>query len=416
MNATTKIGRDILNGPPDPVEVADTTTQKIGIRLISSLAEIEDLRALWTSWRNHPNADIDFYLTICRARTDFVRPYILVVDRNGSPEAMIIGRIEHRRLECKVGYKTVFRPKARVINFIYEGILGDLLPDASAIVVDMIMSSLRCGEADLAFFSLLRADSAIHEAAIRVPRFLSRDYSPPQQTHRSTTLRRNAEMFRALPRRIQRRNRKLVSDFRGQVRIVCFREPADLDRMIEDVEEVAKKTYQRGLGVGFVIDTVMRKRLQLEAEKGWLRGYVLYLGDRCGAFWIGTLYRGTFHTNFTGYDTSYSKYSPGMFLLMRAIEEMCTQEGRERVHNINWGLGDAEYKEILGTSQWQEGPIHIFAPTPSGLRLKLLVIATAMIEQCSKKVLASTGFLARMKKLWRDHVTQEEARPLANLP
>jgi len=224
-------------------------------------------------------------------------------------------------------------------------------------------------------------------------------------------------MFRSLPRRIQRRNRKLVSDFRDQVRIVCFREPAEVDRMMEDVEEVAKKTYQRGLGVGFIKDTATRQRLQLEAEKGWLRGYVLYLGDRSCAFWIGTLYRGTFHTNFTGYDPSYSKYSPGMFLLMRAIEEMYTQEEHhQRVHNINWGLGDAEYKEILGTSEWQEGPMHIFAPTPKGLRLKLLMVATALIEQCSKKALASTGFLPRIKKAWRDHVTQEEARPLADVP
>ena len=386
------------------------------MRVIRCSSEIEELRPLWSLWQHHPNADIDFYLTISRTHADFVQPYIVVVERNGSPEAMLIGRIERRQLECKVGYKTLFRPTARIINFIYEGMLGDLLPDVSAIVVDTITTSLQDGEADLALFNLLRADSPLHEAASRRPGFLSRDYSPPQQIHRSTSLTCKADSVRALPRRVQRRNRKLVSDFRDQVRIVCFREPAELDRMMEDVEEVAKKTYQRGLGVGFVKHAAMRQRLQLEAEKGWLRGYVLYLGDRSCAFWIGTLYRGTFHTNFTGYDASYSKYSPGMFLLMRAIEEMRTQRDGPRVHNINWGLGDAEYKEMLGTSQWQEGPVHIFAPTRRGLRLKVLVVATTLIELFSKRFLASTGFLARIKKVWRNHVTEEEARPSADMP
>jgi CelD/BcsL family acetyltransferase involved in cellulose biosynthesis len=92
-----------------------------------------------------------------------------------------------------------------------------------------------------------------------------------------------------------------------------------LDHLFHDVEEIARKTYQRGLGVGFADTTRMRQRLELAARKGWLRAYLLYLGERPCAFWIGMLYGDTFVSDYTGYDPDLRQFSPGIGLVMRMI-------------------------------------------------------------------------------------------------
>jgi len=395
----------ISRSPSMHSDVGLTVEGQFSALVIRSVPEIEQAREIWTAWQQHPNADIDFYLNIARTSPNFVRPHILVAYRDGLPQAMLVGRIEHREIECKIGYRTVFKPRARVLNFVYGGMLGNLSAEASQSLVEVVTSSLRTEEVDIAHFNLLRTDQPVYAVARRAAGFLGNPW-PALQTHRGTALSRNGEdLTSVLPRRIQRRIKKLISDFPGKVRIHCFRRTVELDRMVEDVEEVAKKTYQRGIGVGFVDDTVTRERLRLEAEKGWLRGHVLYVADRPCAFWIGTLYRGTFHTNFTGYDSDLGKYSPGMFLLMRVIEDL--NGHGELVLNIDWGLGDAEYKEILGTCDWQEASVQIFARTFKGLRLNFFVSSCVLANRLVKSALERTELLARIKKLWRTQARQQ---------
>ena len=91
---------------------------------------------------------------------------------------------------------------------------------------------------------------------------------------------------------------------------------------MRDAEELARRSYQRGLGVGFTSSPQMRQRLEFEAAKGWLRGYVLYFEEKACAFWIGSLYQGTFYSDFIGYDADYAKFSPGLYLVINALEEL----------------------------------------------------------------------------------------------
>jgi len=70
-----------------------------------------------------------------------------------------------------------------------------------------------------------------------------------------------------------------------------------------------------GLGVGFIDNLENRERLRLEAEKGWLRGFVLYV-LMILRIWIGTVYSHRFHGN--SWDTIPNiKVLAGMYLTMR---------------------------------------------------------------------------------------------------
>ena len=183
--------------------------------------------------------------------------------------------------------------------------------------------------------------------------------------------------------------------------------------MVRDIEEIAKKTYQRGLGVGFIDSPEMRNRLRFEAERGWLRAYVLYLSDRPCAFWVGRLYRNAFHSEFMGYDPCYSRYSPGMFLIMRVLEDLCGGNGSEKIEEVDFGLGDAQYKEVLGNREWLDTSLYLFGPNLKGIGLSFLRTPIMAIDAIARAALEGTSFLPRIKRAWRNIVRPgERPQPL----
>jgi CelD/BcsL family acetyltransferase involved in cellulose biosynthesis len=197
-----------------------------------------------------------------------------------------------------------------------------------------------------------------------------------------------------------------LRDFSGAVKIASFRKVTEVDNLVKDAEQVAQKSYQRGLGVGFVNSPEVRERLRLKAQKGWLRAYVLYVADRPCAYWICDLNQGILGGNHVGFDPGLAKYSPGMYLMMKVIEGFCDARDNEVVE-VDFALGDAEYKQELGNREWQEAPVYIFAPSLKGVELSLIRYLTAGIDQSLKKLLGRTTLLRRIKKNWRTHVTRK---------
>jgi hypothetical protein len=382
-------------------------TGQTNTRVIRSIPELEHVRRNWLAWQQHPNSDIDFYLTILGTRPEIVRPHVIVIDRGGSPEAMLVGRLELRKVEANLGYARLLSKQERTLTFLYGGLLGSLSPEGSEVLVRDIMNSLSRGEADLAYFNHLKTDSPLYLAAITMPGRWSRDYCPSIRVHRSMTMPGSIEEFyrrlsTKVRKNLKRQTKKLLQEYADKVTVRCFRETGDLDRMIQDVEGIARKTYQRGLGVGFIDSPEMRLRLLLWAEKNWLRGYVLYVENVPRAFWIGTVYLGTFHSDSMGYDPSLGKYSPGMFLIVKVIEDFCDcNDNTEHVSKIDFGLGDAQYKEVLGDFEWNGASLYIFSPRFKGVSLNLMRVPATMLEHVARGVLEHTGLLGRIKKTWR---------------
>ena len=54
-----------------------------------------------------------------------------------------------------------------------------------------------------------------------------------------------------------------------------------------------QRTYQAMLGVGFSRDELNRRLAEPCTDRGWFRGYVLYLRDKPVAFWHGNVYAGS---------------------------------------------------------------------------------------------------------------------------
>ncbi len=383
------------------------------VRVIRDLSGIENIRPVWASWHQHPNSDIDFYQSVIRSMPGVLRPHILVLYRGGVPQAMLIGRLEHTQFDMRIGYKSLVQTRARLIAFIYKGFLGETSPGNAELLVKEIISSLNAKEADAAFLSNVSLDSPLYGLGRKLPGFLERDHALTANVHRSMPLPGTAEeVYRGLSgkvrKNLKRQAKKLVNDFSGTVTVRTFRETAELEEMIRDIEHVAKKTYQRGLAVGFIDSAGARERLRLEAEKGWLRSFVLYVADKPCAFWNGTLYQEAFYSNSMGYDPDYAKYSPGMCLIMKVIEDFCEAKYEERPRRIDFGFGDAQYKTVLADAEWLESSVYIFARTVKGFGLNLLRTPTVLANQLASNILGKASLLSKVKRIWRDRVMKNQ--------
>ena len=373
------------------------------VTVLRSLPELESIRGAWTRWNSHPNSDIDVYRMLMDCRPDFLRPHVITVRSQGRPDAMLVGRIVEQRVEFKIGYRTIFQPNLRVLNVIHGGTLGSVTGDNSKLLMREILESLRRGEADMASLNFVRVDSPLYAAATSAGGWLNRDFFPVVQPHWRMSLPHNAdEVGRGSKdfRELRRKGKKLLADHPGQVRICCFREVDELDRVMRDVEQIATQTYQRGLGVGFADDDYTRRMLHFWASQGWLRAYVLYVADRPCAYWIGNRYQDVFYGDFIGYDASYGKYAPGKFLMLKGIEDFC----KDGITEIDFGLGDATYKQGFGNSQWEEAKICFFAPNLKGIWLNSLRIPVGFVDRAARKMLRKTAALAKVKKTWREQV------------
>jgi CelD/BcsL family acetyltransferase involved in cellulose biosynthesis len=86
-------------------------------------------------------------------------------------------------------------------------------------------------------------------------------------------------------------------------------------------------------------------------------GFRSYLTEREGqpiAFVLGVQWNGRFIYEEPGYDPAFADLSPGMVILLRAIEELYA---RNTPKVFDFGFGHAEYKQILGSRMSQSGPV-----------------------------------------------------------
>ena len=374
----------------------------------TNFEEIEAIRSTWEQMQRNeshpvPNSDIDRYLSVVKTSGDDVRPHIMVMKCDGHPVAITIGRIEKRRLDFKLGYKTLFSPALRCLSVVYGGIIGQLSAELCEVLIGEIMNVLRRGQADLVYFSHLRIDSTIYKLCKTVPVFFSRSHFVPAESHWQTYIPDTVEEFyRQIPnsrkRRWRRDIRQLEKISSSEIKIVCYRQLSDVNYLIDVACQIKESTYKSGLAVGFTNSDVNRALLEKAAEDGWLRAYVLYVGDEPCAFQFDVRYGKTQFTEFGSFDPRWSRGSPGTVLLIKVIEQLCRESD---VSIMDYGFGHALYKRKFGTNHWLEETVCIYAPR---LRPVLINIAMSANLACCVLLNRATKWLnmdSWIKRNWR---------------
>jgi hypothetical protein len=398
-----------VRSSPTPAVDTSAVAADGGVAVARTIAEVEQLRPVWTAQRTSRDGDIDFYLTIVQSWPEVIRPHVITITRNDGQRAMLIGRLETKPLTIRIGYLRLPTPPLRTLTFINGGALSQISAQDTDPIICSILRSLRAGEADVAVLEHFNIAHPLSKRARTLPARLCTDLFPTAQSHHRRTLGGAEPLLASLSsnerNNQRRREKRLRQEFR-ELRIGCLHDASSLDTLLRDVEAVARSSYQRRLGVGFSDTAQMRERLAFEAEKGTLRGHVLYADGKPCAFWIASLYRGVLSNDFMGFDPAYSKYAPGMYLVLNVLEEVRRDPSVGTDPVVDFGIGDGEWKARLGNEQWQEASIAVFAPTIKGVALNAVRTAAAVADRGARALLRHSRMLPQLKRLWRQQLTR----------
>jgi CelD/BcsL family acetyltransferase involved in cellulose biosynthesis len=366
---------------------------------------VEDVEAIRSAWERvaprHPDADIDFFLDVVRDRPEVIRPHVLLLDDDGAGEpALLVARVEERALPARFGYATLWRPGLRCLTVVSGGLTGS--ERGQERLVTSLLETLGEGDVDALFLHKAVVGSQLHTAATERVGVLRRTRPVVATRHWARELPGSYDEFqKSLPKQlrgnVRRDGRKLVEALGDRLRIDRLNRPEHLERILADLEQVAAKTYQRGLGAGFDAGNDA-ELVRLGLERGWFNAWVLYVDDGPCAFEIGDVYRGTFFSAAKGFDPDLGRLNVGTFLQMRMFEDLCADPAVER---FDFGYGDADYKRRCATQSWEESDLVVYAAAPRPLLVNAVRTAVATADALARRV-GGKDRIAWVKRRWRD--------------
>jgi Acetyltransferase (GNAT) domain len=380
----------------------------------------DEVLALQDAWQSlavpKVDADPQFFLSVIDERREAQRPHAVLVSKGGSPVALLAARLETISLETRFGYKALYSPRVRSLTAVPGGVLG-ADEQAVRLMVETVDESLRQREAEVLVLPYLRTDSPVFVAFQAAATPLRWQHLIQTRTHRVLRLPRTFDdFFASRTSRVRasvRRHTKRFNDSMGkELAVATLHKPGDFDRIFRDIVRVADTTYQRGLGVSFADTPERRRFVRISLEHGWFRAWVLYRRETPIAFMQGSVYAGVYHGGTTGYDPAYRKHQVGIYLLMRAIEDLCADP---EVGVLDYGPGDAEYKRHFSDECWEERDVVVFAPSFRAVRINAARTAILACARAAEGGVTRLGEADRIKSRWRNHLGMT-ARPQAKPP
>jgi CelD/BcsL family acetyltransferase involved in cellulose biosynthesis len=199
--------------------------------------------------------------------------------------------------------------------------------------------------------------------------------------------------------KIRRRVRKLDKDMKEPVRMVRVTTPAQVPEFLAQVEKVSAISWQ-GTRLQQVVKDAPEERAKLmrQAEHGWLRSYLLYVGERCIAFVIGAQESGIFYYERIGYDPSLSQYAPGIVLFYKIVEDL---HAHDRPSWLDFGTGDNNYKRLYGTESFDCVDVYLLRRSPYMGAARTVHRSLVVAEQAARDVIDRYGLRTRVLRILR---------------
>jgi CelD/BcsL family acetyltransferase involved in cellulose biosynthesis len=379
-------------------------SERLQVRVVRDVGELEALVPEWKRLQpGYITADPAYFEVSLRVDPSIVRPHVVVLERDGQLEAMLIARLEERELSVRAGYKTIYSPRVTAIVTVYDGILGNPDDRALRLLVRSVRDSLADGEADMAIFHYLPVESPEHRLIEAEAGPLTRQYLGKPGVHWELEL---PDSFAALLGSRSRNTRKyankiirrLEEEFGDRLEVKVFADPADLDVFFRDVDAVVAKTYQHALGIDHGDTPARRERVRVCMEEGWFLGTVLYVDGRPVSFLYGELYGERFRGFSTGYDPALADFNIGTYVRLKAFE-LFIADGRARLYDH--GVGDDDFKRAFGTRSWIEKSVVIYAGRLRPVTINLVYTTLEGGVRGAKRLLGRGALFRRLKRSWR---------------
>jgi hypothetical protein len=383
------------------------------IRVARTVEELKALRPILdrVEWGRF-EADPEYVMSMIAARDGNPQPFVVVAESGGIPLATFVAIIENIRLSSSFGYRALANPHLRALVGAHGGTLA-WDDEAARSVLRTIREALVDGEAEALWCPSLPLDSYPYRLAPLLGSTLFRPGFAKIWTHRRLDLPATFEEFlgnlrKATRADIRRDGRRLEAAFRDRLGVVRLHETGgDVESIATALEHVAAKTYQRGLGAGFIDSPEQRSLIELGLEREAFRAWILEIDGAPVAYWQGSVYGRSYISSATGYDHSFAKHRVGVCLLAHVIGDLCADLG---VDCIDWGFGDAEYKRLFSTESFDERDLVVLAPTLKGARVSVTRAAVLGSSAAARKAADTFGVTNRVKKKWRQRRRPDRAQ------
>lgn len=377
------------------------------LSIARTASEIDALRPAWDAVQAQPNTDFDHYKLVLSADATDREPYVAVLRQDDEVRALAVGRIEPVQASVRLGYASIRLGRMRTLSIMTGGLLGPWTEAQVAAAVDGIAMDLRAGRfAAVRFLNLPSEGIWARAVQARWGGWRPRVWTAARP-HWLLQLPDNPDAFwKKLSSKhrywIKRVRRHLEEAYPGGVEFLKRGEPAHVEAFGREVESVVAATYQRGLGVGFKPDAFHVQRCALFASKGEFAGYLLRLGGKPAAFWMGCVRGGTFYSEFTGYDPALRAQEPGTALLAFILEDLI----RAGVGRVDFGQGDALYKQRFGDTCWHERDVVLYRPSARGYLAAALGRLSTFLGACA----ASSRWGGKVKRWLRDRAAASQVK------
>jgi CelD/BcsL family acetyltransferase involved in cellulose biosynthesis len=197
---------------------------------------------------------------------------------------------------------------------------------------------------------------------------------------------------------------KLSRTYNGQVAFRCFQDEKDADCFISHAEQIARKTYQRALGVGFRDDVLNHSLIRLAGRRGWLLSHILYIENRPVSFQAAIRYGDTLFIEDIGYDPDFRSDHPGKNLFLKVATTLC---GSADIRYIDFGFGHSRYKQSLCDHSWNESSVYLFPQTIGGTAAQALVAGDLLVSKVLTRLMEGTRLQERIKTTWRSRLQKQ---------
>jgi CelD/BcsL family acetyltransferase involved in cellulose biosynthesis len=370
------------------------------LRTLRSEEELDSIAPAWAALRPAQlDARPELYATVVRTTPEVVRPHVIVAERDGQVVGLLAARLETREHRVRFGYATVLRPRLRCLTVVCGGLVGD--PATAAPLTDALLEALARREADIVLFHRLTVGEPLHAQAVSRPSALARQPMLVPDKHWALDLPDGrAALLPALPKKLRDNfksaTRKLERTHGERMEIRRYDRPEQLDVILDDLEAIARTTYQRGLGAGF--DRARdRALIEVALAHGWFSTWVLYIDGAPVAFELGMRNGDTFVIGAKGYNPEFSSLNVGWPVQLRMLEDLADHPAIARA---DFGFGDADYKRRLATGSWEELDVLVHGRTGRAIATNVAGTAVLGADRLARRV-AGPERVARLKRRWR---------------
>lgn len=361
-----------------------------------------DVTSFWKSHQWHPYADMDYLRHEYESAVEPWRSCVIVIRDEAKVLACAIGKIQSMPIRLQFGYKVFNGPPLVTLVLHRSGFVGNWDDATLQILMQELHKLLTSRMIDALLLRMISLDSPLHSISLSMAPFFRRDHFPIIQEYWTTTRLDSFESFLSahpnIKKNLNRYVHRIDRVLGDRVRIKCYRDPKEMQLMLEHSEEVGGKTWQRKLGAPSFLTDDEQSRHAFHFQKGWARAYVLYLDGKPAAFKHGIVYQGVFYVGSMGYDPAYQNLRIGTYLRMNVIRDQCADP---KIHTMDYSVGNTEAKRQYCDTFFRVSDIHLFGP---GIGLSIHNSLRLLVQgghQLAKHLFHQSGWYQAIRQRWR---------------